>query len=132
MPRDLHDTKTCRNRYVGRHAEGTASVASWHTAALSDCYGNPLRKLFASNVGGHDHPLRGIVCHSVALLLFACLDATAKYLSALYPVPLIVWVRYAVQFALMTAILAPMMGRNLLKTNRTGLVIVRSSCLVIL
>lgn len=92
-----------------------------------------MRKLFSSSHDGHDqHALRGIVCHAIALFLFACLDTTSKYLSALYPVPLIVWARYAAQFALMTAILAPMMGHNLLRTNRTGLVIVRSSCLLIL
>ena len=90
-------------------------------------------KFFLSHAGDHDHhALRGIVCHAVALFLFACLDAVAKYLSTLYPVPLIVWVRYAAQFVLMTVILAPMFGRDLLRTNRTGLVVLRSSCLVVL
>ncbi|HKQ30808.1 MAG TPA: DMT family transporter [Burkholderiales bacterium] len=85
------------------------------------------------NSGEYDqHTLRGIFCHSIALLLFACLDAVAKYLSAQYPVPLIVWVRYIAQFALMTLILAPMFKRDLLRTNRTTLVLVRSACLVML
>jgi drug/metabolite transporter (DMT)-like permease len=90
-----------------------------------------LLKSPASNHGEHEHVLRGIACHVIALLLFACLDATAKYLSTRYPVTLVVWVRYAAQFALMTVILAPMLGRDLLRTNRTKLVIMRSSCLVI-
>jgi drug/metabolite transporter (DMT)-like permease len=92
-----------------------------------------LLKLFPSNPDGHDHhALRGVICHATALLLFACLDAITKYLSKQYPIPLIVWVRYVTQFALMTAILAPMLGQKLLQTNRTGLVIIRSGCLVVL
>lgn len=74
-------------------------------------------------------PLRGVALYGVALLLFACLDTTTKYLTAHYPVPLVAWTRYAVQFLLMTAILAPRMGRELVSPARPAPVALRSLCL---
>jgi len=75
-------------------------------------------------------PLRGALYFAAALFLFACLDSTVKYLTAHYPVPLVAWLRYAGQFLLMTAFLAPTQGRDLLVTRRPGLVALRSLCLV--
>jgi drug/metabolite transporter (DMT)-like permease len=46
-----------------------------------------------------------------------------------YPVPLVAWIRYLSQFVLLSAILAPSMGHELLRTTRTGLVFVRAACL---
>ncbi|AFZ67684.1 DMT family transporter [Deinococcus peraridilitoris] len=83
-------------------------------------------------VRGPQRPLRGVAFFALALLLFACLDATAKYLTTHYPVPLIAWVRYAGQFLLMTALIVPFQGRRILVTQRTGLVVLRSMCLVVL
>lgn len=71
----------------------------------------------------------GIACCIGALFLFSSLDATTKYLVHVYPAPMVAWVRYLAQFALMTAVLAPLMGRELLRTTRTGLVLVRAACL---
>jgi drug/metabolite transporter (DMT)-like permease len=75
------------------------------------------------------HPLRGILLFASGVLVLACMDTTTKYLAATYEVPLIVGVRYVVNLLLMLAILAPTQGTRLVQTNRTGLVIVRGSCL---
>lgn len=76
------------------------------------------------------HPFRGVLLFVCALLMFACLDVTIKHLASRYPVPLVVAVRYIVHFSLMTVLLAPRVGMSLLRTQRTGLVIVRAACLM--
>lgn len=77
------------------------------------------------------HPFRGVLYLVVALLLFACLDVTIKHLASRYPVPLVVAVRYIVHFSLMTAVLAPHAGMKLVQTQRTGLVLIRAACLLV-
>src|SRR3954463_2048541 len=59
--------------------------------------------------------------HSILLMLvvvtiFASTDALAKYLSHRYPVPGIVWVRYAVQTLFMLAVWGPRLGWGLMRT----------------
>ena len=61
----------------------------------------------------------------LAVSTFTCLDTTSKYLAQHYPVPGIVFVRYIVQMLLMVAVLAPRMGRELLRTANLRLQIVR-------
>ena len=73
--------------------------------------------------------IRGVLLFVLGLLLFACMDATTKYLAASYEVPAIVAVRYGVNFLLMVALLGPSQGRRLVETQRTGLVLVRAACL---
>jgi drug/metabolite transporter (DMT)-like permease len=73
--------------------------------------------------------LRGILLFVFGLFLFACMDATTKYLAERHPVPLIVAVRYIVNFLLMVALLAPSQGLRLVRTQRTGLVLLRAGCL---
>lgn len=72
------------------------------------------------------HPLRGILLFITGLLLFACMDAMVKLLTASYPVPMIAALRYFVHLMLMVALLGPRHGRTLLKTTRTGWVIARA------
>ena len=74
-------------------------------------------------------PVRGALLCVAGLLLFACMDATTKYLAADYDVPLIVAARYIGNLALMVVLLAPTHGRHLVETRRTGLVLVRGLCL---
>ncbi len=74
-------------------------------------------------------PLRAIVLVTGAVFLFACMDATTKYLVAEYPAPIVIAVRYIVHCLLMLVLLAPTMGLQLVQTRRTGLVMVRSVCL---
>lgn len=78
-----------------------------------------------------NHTVRGLSLFMAGLVLFACMDTTIKYLTASYPVPLIAAVRYSVNLVLMTALLAPFHGREMVRTRRTGLVIVRAFTLAL-
>lgn len=78
-----------------------------------------------------DHPLRGISLLLCALLLFAGMDTTSKFLGAFYAVPLILAVRYIMHCLLMFTILLPSQGKRLLRTQRTGLVLVRAASLAL-
>ena len=71
--------------------------------------------------------LSGLVLLSFALLIFAISDATAKYMSAYFAVPLLVWVRYVTQLVLMLAVVAPGMGREIVVTSRPGAMMLRGS-----
>ena len=75
------------------------------------------------------HPIRGALLCVTALALFACMDATTKYLSETHEVPLIVAVRYLGNLLLMVLVFGPTHGRRIAETRRTGLVIVRGMCL---
>jgi drug/metabolite transporter (DMT)-like permease len=74
---------------------------------------------------GADHHLRGILLIMAAVSTFAVLDTMAKYLSRTYPVPLIVWMRYAMHILVMLAVLAPRAGRGLVTSRRAGLQVIR-------
>lgn len=76
------------------------------------------------------HPGRGIAFLLAALVFFVLLDATAKHLSAQWPVPLLVWARYTTHCALMVALLAPRLGRRLLRTDQPGRQILRALMLL--
>ncbi len=76
-------------------------------------------------------PVFGIALVSVAVMAFALSDVVGKHLTMLYAVPLVMFVRYGVNLALLLAVFGPRHGRDLLRTNRTGLVIVRASSLVV-
>lgn len=75
------------------------------------------------------HPWRGALLCIVGLFLFACMDTTTKYLSATYNVPMIVAFRYLGNLLLMVALLGPTRRHELMRTDRTGLVLVRAACL---
>lgn len=57
----------------------------------------------------------------VAVAFFALIDTTAKYLSASYPVPGIVWARYVGNLALLLAILAARGELRHMRTARPGI-----------
>lgn len=76
------------------------------------------------------HALRGITLMLVALMLFACLDATAKYLSRNFAVPMLVWARYTLHCLLMVVFLGPSLRGGLLRTRRAGSQIVRALMLL--
>lgn len=82
-----------------------------------------------ARTGAATHSLRGVALFVLGVFLFACLDATTKYLAGYYAVPLIVAFRYIVHLALMFFLLAPSHGRTMVRTQRTGLVIARAACL---
>ena len=75
------------------------------------------------------HPLGGVLLFVCGLFLFACMDTMVKYLTAYYPVPAIAALRYIVHCSLMLVLLAPTQSRQLIHTNRTGLVLARGACL---
>jgi drug/metabolite transporter (DMT)-like permease len=77
------------------------------------------------------HPIRGALLCIASLALFACLDTTTKYLTQTHEVPLIIGVRYLGNLALMVALLGPTHGRQMIRTQRTGLVWVRAFCLAV-
>jgi drug/metabolite transporter (DMT)-like permease len=62
--------------------------------------------------------------------LLASQDALSKTLTALYPVLLVVWLRYLSQSVLMLALFAPRMGLDLVRTQRPWLQLVRGLSLV--
>ncbi len=79
--------------------------------------------------------LRGILLMVAAFALFACLDATAKYLSAWFETPLIVFARYAfavvysLVFLWSTGTLSQMRARNLPLQIVRGLLLVGGTLL---
>ncbi|MES2488368.1 MAG: DMT family transporter [Pseudomonadota bacterium] len=75
--------------------------------------------------------LSGIALFMFGVFLFACMDTTTKYLAGHYPAPMVVALRYISQFLLMVVLLSPSQGRKLLQTQRTGLVVVRASCIAV-
>lgn len=75
------------------------------------------------------HSTRGLLLFMLGLFLFACMDNTSKYLVAQYPAPMVVAVRYIVNLLLMIAVLAPSHGARMVRTQRTGLVLLRGACL---
>ncbi len=73
---------------------------------------------------GHPH-LRGILLMVIAVGIFALMDTIAKYLSRWYPVPSIVWTRYAVNLALLVGYLAATGALHRLRTARPGIQMLR-------
>ncbi len=60
----------------------------------------------------------GILLHIAGLWLLSALDASGKWLvMASVPVLVVAWVRYAVHVALMTAIVLPLRGKTIFKTQ---------------
>lgn len=80
--------------------------------------------------GVHEaHPLRGVLLVLAAVFVFACMDSTTKHLATGWNAPLVVAVRYIGNLAVILAIYAPTCGRDIYRTKRTGLVLVRAACL---
>jgi drug/metabolite transporter (DMT)-like permease len=82
------------------------------------------------STGRSARPLRGILMIMSAVALFTVMDAIAKYLSRTYPVPLIVWARYAFHLLLIVVALGPRLGLGLARTSRPGMQILRGCMLV--
>ncbi|HTO48518.1 MAG TPA: DMT family transporter [Burkholderiales bacterium] len=76
------------------------------------------------------HVLRGILLLVTAVSTFALLDAMTKYLARTYPVPMIVWARYATQTLMMVLVLGPRLGYDLVRSRRPGLQVIRGVVLV--
>jgi drug/metabolite transporter (DMT)-like permease len=70
-------------------------------------------------------PLRGILLLVGAVSTFSVLDTIAKYLSATYPVPMIVWARYVFHVLFMLFVLGHSVGWGLVRSRRPGLQVIR-------
>jgi len=75
--------------------------------------------------------LRGILLMVAAVGTFVLMDTVAKYLTRWYPVPLIVWARYASNLAVLLAFLAARGELGLLRTARPGLQFARGLLLAL-
>lgn len=75
--------------------------------------------------------LRGILLMISAVGVFVLMDTTAKYLSRWYPVPLIVWARYASNLLVLLAFLAVRGELGRLRTARPGLQLARGLLLAL-
>ncbi len=71
------------------------------------------------------HPLRGALLIMTAVAMFVVMDSISKYLSRFYPVPAIVWARYAFHLLLVVVALGPRLGLDLVRTRRLGAQLVR-------
>ena len=65
----------------------------------------------------HVNP-RAIVMMLGMAMCFAVLETTAKWLSHSYPVPMVVWFRYAVHVGLMLVLFGPIMRTKLVRTTQ--------------
>lgn len=70
--------------------------------------------------------LQGTILFLTALFIFAVSDATAKYMSAFFAVPLLAWARYVTQLVFMLVVTAPVTGRAIVCTSRPWLMIFRA------
>ena len=79
----------------------------------------------------HPHvPLRAVLLICGATLCFAALDTAVKYLSPLYPIPLLVWARWTIQALALVAWLAPQPGQAFVRTRQVGRNLVRGGVLI--
>lgn len=79
----------------------------------------------------NNQPIRAILLCLAALLLFAGLDSTTKALTASFPAPVIAAARFIGNLLLMLVFVGPRSGREMVQTNRTGLVWLRGCCLAL-
>ena len=82
-------------------------------------------------VGVTQRPLRGMALVMAAVLAFALGDVLTKHLTMHYDVSLVLAGRYCINLVLLVAFFAPHHGWGLVRTNRTGLVLVRAGCLAV-
>ena len=80
---------------------------------------------------GAQDPLRGILLVTLAVMLFAAGDVLTKHLTMLYPVAVVVSLRYLVNLGLLILLWGPKHGRGLYATERTGPVLLRDVCLAV-
>ncbi|PNV97032.1 DMT family transporter [Pseudomonas protegens] len=84
-----------------------------------------------SPFNGAEHPIKGIALICLAVLLFASHDTLSKYLSAFYPIVMVVWARYVVHTLLMLVVFVPRSGFSaVVRTKHPGLQLLRALCLI--
>ncbi|HTP47743.1 MAG TPA: DMT family transporter [Casimicrobiaceae bacterium] len=78
----------------------------------------------------HHIPLSAIALIVVSSACFTTVDVTVKILGQRYPVPLIVWARWAVQTLIIVALLGPKMKLGLVRTKRLSQHLIRGAVLI--
>lgn len=81
-------------------------------------------------LSGVNQPLRGIALIVLATFLFSSHDTLSKYLSGIYPILMVVWVRYVVHTLLMACIFMPSAGLRVMRTRKPLLQVLRASFLL--
>ena len=66
------------------------------------------------------------------MLLFGLMDAASKYLSARYPTPQIIWLRYVFTIPMVLLVLAPQRHRALAALGQAVAAAARARCLLVL
>ena len=74
-----------------------------------------------------DDPLRGVAYLFAAILGFGALEATAKHLTASYPIPQIVWARFTFHLLAMLPFVFAVGFYKVVRTNRLKLQLYRSA-----
>jgi drug/metabolite transporter (DMT)-like permease len=74
--------------------------------------------------------LRGILLMVTATGIFVLMDSLAKYLAQWYPMPAIVWARYAINLAMLLAFFAARGQLGLVRTRQPGIQLTRGLLLV--
>lgn len=72
----------------------------------------------------------GIAFMVLALMCFGVLDTITQAISALVPVVMVLWVRYALQTVMTVAMLGPRLGWRLVRTRRPALQVLRGLLLM--
>jgi drug/metabolite transporter (DMT)-like permease len=76
-------------------------------------------------------PLSAVLLIVVSVAFFSATETIVKVLTQRYPVPLLLWARFAVQALIMFALFAPSMGTRLVCTPRYRLQVGRSVALIV-
>jgi drug/metabolite transporter (DMT)-like permease len=87
--------------------------------------------LDASAQTEHSRPLRGIALVSLAVFTFAFGDVVTKHLTMRYEVPLVIFLRYVINFVILAIAYLPRDGRRVMRTRRTGMVVLRGATLAV-
>lgn len=75
-------------------------------------------------------PLYGVLLVLCAGLLLASHDGVSKYLTQIYPLIMVIWLRYLVQTVVMVFLFFPKMRWAILRTRRPWLQLVRAISLL--
>jgi len=76
-------------------------------------------------------PLSAVLLIVVAVACFSCTETIVKILTQRYPIPLLLWARFALQASIMVVLFAPAMGTKLVHSRQLGLQVWRSGALIL-
>ena len=77
------------------------------------------------------HALKGIGLVMLAVIIFSLSDVTGKYLFQTHAVPFVIAVRYGVNLLILAVFVGARHGTAVLRTQKTGLVLVRAGSLAL-